>query len=380
MLIDSIDRPGKTLPALTLSGLLLVGLSACGGGDGDGTGIVDTPDTADVQCTINVNELLETGVGRDNIPALIDPKFVSAGHPEADYLLPLDKVIGFLVGDRVLAIPHNILWWHEVLNLNLPEGKFLVTYCPLTGSAIAFDRSAAGGIDFGVSGLLFRNNQVMFDRSSPVTLWPQMMGRGVCGPRTGTVLTRLTVTEMTWRAWLEHHPDTEVISSETGWDRDYTQYPYGDYEDLDSPPFLPQRFDQTRQPKERVMALEGRDGGVLAFPFLELDQLGEVGVVNTSVDGEPFLVVWDRVAESAFAYSRIPDILGGGSDDPLTFRVEDGRIFDNETGSEWDRTGLAVAGELVGSVLPGHPESMIAFWFAWSAFHPTTSKYVWLAD
>ncbi len=374
MLIDSMTRRRMTLPALALSGLLTLGLSACG----DGEGIVDTPGDADLQCTIDINEILETGLGRDNIPALTNPKFVSAGHPEASYLLPLDRVIGFLVGDRALAIPHNILWWHEIVNLDLPEGQFLVTYCPLTGSALAFDRSPAGGIDFGVSGLLFRNNLIMFDRSSPVTLWPQMMGTGVCGPRTGTVLTRLTVTEMTWRAWLEHHPDTEVISSETEWDRDYTRYPYGDYEDLNSPPFFPQQFNRSRQPKERVMGIEGRDGGILALPFLELDRLGTRGVVNTEVDGEPFLVVWDRQAQSAVTFSRVPENPAGASGEPLTFRVETGRIFDNETGSEWTFTGRAVAGELTGSVLPGHPEAMIAFWFAWSAFHPTTD--VWIAD
>jgi len=380
MPIGSTTRARMTLPALTLSGLLTLGLSACGGGDAEGVLILDTADPTDLQCTINLNELLETGVGRDNIPALTNPKFVSAGHAEAAYLLPLDRVIGFLVGDRTLAIPHNILWWHEVLNLNFPEGKFLVTYCPLTGSAIAFDRSAAGGIDFGVSGLLFRNNQVMFDRSSLQTLWPQMMGTGVCGPKTGTVLTRLPVSEMTWEAWLELHPNTEVISSETGWDRDYTQYPYGSYENLDSPPFLPQQFDRSRQPKERVMGIEGRDGGVLALPFLELDRLGRVGVVNTEVDGDPFVVVWDRAAESAFTFSSIAENPGGGSDGPLTFRVEADRIFDNETGSEWNRSGLALAGELSGSVLPGHPESMIVFWFAWSAFHPTAEQQVWIAE
>ncbi len=306
MLIDSMTRPGNTLPSLALSALLLLGLSACGGGDGEGVLILDTADPGDLQCTINLNELLETGVGRDNIPSLTNPKFVSAGHAEAAYLLPRDRVIGFLVGDRTLAIPHNILWWHEVLNLDLPEGKFLVTYCPLTGSAIAFDRSAVAGIEFGVSGLLFRNNLVMFDRSSPESLWPQMMGTGVCGPRKGAALTRLTVTEMTWRAWQDLHPDTEVVSSETGWSRDYTLYPYGDYEELDTPPFLPQQFDRSRQPKERVMGIEGRNGANLALPFLELDRLGTRGVVNTEVDGEPFLVVWDRQAESAATFSRIP--------------------------------------------------------------------------
>jgi len=254
MLIDSMTRRRKTLPALALSGLLILGLSACGGGDGEGGGIVDVPDVGpppeveEPQCTIDVNQLLDGGVGWDGIPALTNPKFVSRAHNEASYLLPLDRVIGFLVGDRALAIPHNILWWHEIVNLNLSEGRFLVTYCPLTGSSMAFDRSPVGGAEFGVSGLLFRNNLTMFDRSDPPTLWPQMMGVGVCGPKKGTVLPRLPVTEMTWEAWQERHPDTKVISSETEWDRNYREYPYGSYEDLDNPPFFAQDYDRSRQP------------------------------------------------------------------------------------------------------------------------------------
>ena len=380
MLIDSMTRRRKTLPALALSGLLILGLSACG----DGEGIVDVPDVLpppeEPQCTIDVNQLLDGGVGWDGIPALTNPKFVSRAHFEASYLLPLDRVIGFLVGDRALAIPHNILWWHEIVNLNLSEGRFLVTYCPLTGSSMAFDRSPVHGLDFGVSGLLFRNNLTMFDRSDPPTLWPQMMGAGVCGPKKGTVLPRLPVTEMTWEAWQERHPDTEVLSSETEWDRNYREYPYGSYEDLDNPPFFAQDYDRSRQPKERVMGIEGRDGGFLALPFLELDRLGTRGVVNAEVDGAPFLVVWDRQDRAAVTFSRIPENAAGVSGERLTFSVETetGRIFDNETGSEWTLTGRAVAGELTGSVLPGHPEAMIAFWFAWSAFHPNTA--VWIAN
>ncbi len=126
------------------------------------------------------------------------------------------------------------------------------------------------------------------------------------------------------------------------------------------------------------MGIEGRDGGVLALPFLELDRLGTRGVVNTEVDGEPFVVLWDRQAQAALTFSRIPENPEGAAGEPLSFRVETGRFFDNETGSEWTFTGQAVAGPLTGSVLPGHPEAMVAFWFAWSAFHPSTD--IWIAD
>ena len=124
------------------------------------------------------------------------------------------------------------------------------------------------------------------------------------------------------------------------------------------------------------MGIEGREG--LALPFLELDRLGTRGVVNTGVDGDPLLVVWDRASQSAVTFSRIPVDPTGASGQALTFRVDTGKILDNDTGSEWTLAGEAVAGELTGSVLPGHPEAMVAFWFAWSAFHPTTD--LWLLD
>ena len=95
---------------------------------------------------------------------------------------------GFLIGDRVLAIPHNILWWHEVMNLNLPEGNFAVTYCPLTGTSMAFDRASIGGAELDVSGILLKNNLVMFDRCDLKTLWPEIMGMGIRGLGKQTIL------------------------------------------------------------------------------------------------------------------------------------------------------------------------------------------------
>ena len=68
----------------------------------------------------------------------------------------------------------------------------------------------------GVSGNLFNNNLVMYDRRdnlSDPTLYPQMMGLGVFGPRTGHGLALLPVVETIWRYWKKLHPDTKVIGS-----------------------------------------------------------------------------------------------------------------------------------------------------------------------
>ena len=97
---------------------------------------------------------LISGAAKDAIPALTDPGLVPVGDPKADYLLGTDRVIGLEIAGEYIAVPHNILWWHEITNFN--EVGLAVTYCPLTGSSMVFDRRAAEGAELGVSGLLFK--------------------------------------------------------------------------------------------------------------------------------------------------------------------------------------------------------------------------------
>ena len=95
-------------------------------------------------------------------------------------------MIGVEVDGEYIAVPHNILWWHEIANFD--ELGLAVTYCPLTGSSIAFHRSGVDGAQFGVSGLLYKNNLVMYDRTAvdgEDSLWPQMLAGGFCGPAEG---------------------------------------------------------------------------------------------------------------------------------------------------------------------------------------------------
>lgn len=358
-------------PQFRHSLVALLALTACGG---DSTDPFDGP-ANDLTCTIDVAQLQDGGVGRDGIPSLSNPTFVAPRNANADYLLPTDRVIGLEFAGETLAIPHNILWWHEIMNLDFGDANIAVTYCPLTGTAMAFDRAAVNGAELGVSGLLFQNNLVMFDRTGVETLFPQIMGEGVCGLRKQTSLTRIAVSEMSWEGWLKRFPQTQVVSGETGWNRDYTRYPYGDYEQTNEPPFLPQSYDTSRQPKERVVGIEGPNGGFLAVPFFELDELGSVGVVNLELDGIPLAVVWDREAQAATAFVRVPTDVVGGAREALTFTIQDGRLVDEETGTEWSLNGRGTVGTLQGAKLEIHPESMVGFWFAWSAFHPTTD--VW---
>ena len=329
------------------------------------TFLTDDPPEPTGTCIVPTDLFADGGVGKDGIPALTNPTLVEADR--AGYLTDDSRVIGLVIDGSAIAVPHNILWWHEIVNFRFSR-SLAVTYCPLTGSSMAFNRLSSGGGEFGVSGLLFQNNLTMYDRTARESLWPQMNRQAACGPRVGTRLEMFPIIEMTWAGWKALHPDTKVISSNTGHQRNYTPdgYPYGSYELPHNPTLLyPIPLDERRLPKERVLGIPDLDGGI-AFPFFALDEAGPVRAVHETVGGEPIVVFWDRERIGAMAYRPFAE------GQALTFEARDDRLIDVETGSEWRLDGLAVAGPLLGAQLEPVAEAYVAFWFAWAAFQPQT--------
>jgi hypothetical protein len=319
-------------------------------------------------CSIPRGEIFNGGPGKDGIPALTNPSTTTADGPGIEYLADRDRVVGVRAGDEVLAVPLNILWWHEIVNVDMDGRRLAITHCPLTGSTLVFDRSAVGGAEFGVSGLLFRNNLMMYDRTTGESLWPQMSRGARCGPRDGTALELHPAAEMSWDAWRTLFPETRVVTSGTGFGRDYRVYPYGDYGELDNPELLfpiPE-LDPRRPPKERVLGIPDGAGG-WALPFGELGRLGSQGAVHL----ESVVVFWDAVGQGAMAY--VP-VLDGAA---LEFTADASGIIDVGTGSSWTVGGRAVTGPLAGRRLDPWPEAYVSFWFAWATFQPETT--IWSA-
>jgi hypothetical protein len=184
----------------------------------------------------------------------------------------------------------------------------------------------------------------------------------------------LPIVETSWAQWKAMHPATTVLTTNTGHARNYGTYPYGDYDQPTNPVLLfpSSPFSNARPIKERVLGIhEGNDAK--AFPFGALADRGRAVAVNDAVGGRPVLVVYLAAGPMARAFDRQ---VGGQT---LTFAVADAdtrTLVDQETGSTWTASGVAVSGPLSGGVLAALPDAYTLFWFAWSVFHPESRLYL----
>ncbi|MFW6075684.1 MAG: DUF3179 domain-containing protein [Chloroflexota bacterium] len=306
------------------------------------------------------------GVEKDGIPSIDSPRFAGPdGWDEMNYD-PDRLVIGVEVGGRWRAYPLQILIWHEIVNETFNGRPLLVTYCPLCGSAIVYEREIDGQVvEFGVSGELYNSDLLMYDRETD-SRWDQINGTCVIGELTGKRLTYYPSETMTWRDWQETYPDSEVLSRDTGYQREYDGEPYNSYFNSDQLWFSVANRDDRLTLKTMVTGVELGDGTFVAYVK---DDVVEQSPVHNEVDGIPLLAVADPTAGDAIRVLR-REVDG----QVLTFEAEGDDLVDGETGSTWSYRGEAVDGDLAGAHL-SDPRALNLFWFAWVAFHPDTELW-----
>ncbi len=322
---------------------------------------------------------IQSVLGRDGIPAIDRPRFQTIEEAES-VMGDLEPVITFKINGEAKAYPLSILTWHEVVNDTVGGEPVIVTFCPLCNSALAFKRTLDGRVfDFGVSGKLRNSDLIMWDRQTQ-TWWQQLTGEAIVGELAGHTLEIIPASIISWADFKEANPDSLVLSRDTGFSRPYGSNPYAGYDRVDRPPFLFDGEEDDRLlPKERVAAFEIGDVSA-AFPFRVLET---EGVVNDPVNGTDVVVFFKSGTVSALDRALIIDSKDVGSTGvfvaqldgkKLTFRLQDGKFVDDQTGSVWNILGEAVEGEMKGKSLTPiiHGNH---FWFAWGAFNPDTLIY-----
>jgi len=176
---------------------------------------------------IELEDLMQGGPKKDSIPAIMEPNFVYAGFDT--FLNEDDLVIGVSRGLEAKAYPVKILNWHGVVNDTIADEPILITWCPLTRTAMVFKRDIKGEVlSFGVSGLVYNSNLVMFDRKY-MALWSQLASTAITGLPAGKKLKDIPSMVTTWKRWKYIYPGTQVLTTYTGYKFDYYYDPYSGY-------------------------------------------------------------------------------------------------------------------------------------------------------
>ncbi len=358
---------------IPLVSLILIFLPGCIPGQSQNLPGFDTnPDKR----SIDLNELIDGGPGKDGIPSIDDPKFISQDEA-AGWLDGREPVISLEINGQARAYPIQILMWHEIANDELGGVPVAVTFCPLCYSAIVFDRRHEGEVlEFGVSGLLRHSDMIMYDRTTE-SLWQQFSGEALVGDLTGDILTIIPSQLISFDQFREAFPEAEVLSRETGHRRNYGQNPYAGYDDIDNSPFLlDKEVPGAIPPMEKVIGVR-TDEQVKGYTY---SLTRSERVIHDTVGGQEIVIFHLDGMASAMDNSTISRSRDDGStgvfspflvDRRLSFEYSDGTLRDLETGSVWNISGKAVSGELEGKQL----EPMVYgdyFAFAWLVFYPET--------
>jgi len=330
--------------------------------------------------SIDLSTLKSGGPPKDGIPSIDDPSFVSV-EAAGDWVAPEEPVILLEHEGTPRAYPLQILTHHEIVNDRIAGTPVAVTFCPLCYSALVFKRTLDGApVEFGVSGLLRNSDLVMYDRKTE-TLWQQLTGTGIVGDLTGQTLEQRPSQIVSFRQFGKAHPDGEVLSRDTGYNRPYSRNPYAGYDDIDNKPFAYDGpTDDRLPPMAKVVAVTIGDT-YKAFPHRTTE---EERVIHDAVADRPLVVFHAPGAVSALDAARIEDSKDVGSTGVFDRRVDgrtlhfsytdDGRFQDEETGSLWTVTGEAIEGPLKGTQLD-RVQHGDYFAFAWLAFRPDAAIY-----
>ena len=217
---------------------------------------------------------------------------------------------------------------------------------------------------FGVSGNLWRDALVMYDRETG-SYWSHVTGKAIKGKYKGTQLKSLPVQHIKWGEWKKIHPNSKVLVKS----RFTTRSIYDRYnrsrERLGIVGTV--NFDRRLDGKDKVLGLIV-DDIPLVFPHKYF-----VGInsVNYSIAGVDLLVVFSKDADAATAFNRQV------GEQLYTFESaespEGHYIRDIETGTLWNGlSGEAIEGKLKGQKLEPFVGTQ-AFWFGWRGFYPRTA-------
>ncbi|WP_435579040.1 DUF3179 domain-containing protein [Gilvibacter sp.] len=313
------------------------------------------------QSEIRLDEVRWGGVKQDGIPPLRNPQMIPA--EQADYLDDNNIVFGISINGDTRAYPKRILAWHEMFTDTVGGVPVAGVYCTLCGTVILYKTQYEGTqYNFGTSGFLYRSNKLMYDQKTQ-SLWNTLWGRPVIGPLVGQdiQLEYLNVVTTTWKQWKQMHPDTQVLSTNTGHRRDYGEgVAYKDYFATDELMFNIPQNDRRLRNKQEILALRDplntEEVVAISSKFLKRNR-----IYSLNYNGENLTIFTDK--SGAHRVYRTQGVSF------KEYNKTDGAI--DSSGNYWTLHEDQLYNEFTGeslALMPAHN----AFWFGFKAAFPNT--------
>lgn len=311
------------------------------------------------ETTIRLDEVRWGGVKQDGIPPLRQPKMITKN--DANYLNDSDIVFGIEVNGDARAYPKRILAWHEMFVDNVGGINVAGVYCTLCGTVILYETEVNGvNHEIGTSGFLYRSNKLMYDKATQ-SLWSTLEGEPVIGPLVGKgiKLPYRSVVTTTWGEWKKRHPATQVLSLDTGFERDYGEgKAYNDYFSTDKLMFtVPNEDTSELKNKDEILSIRHasfpKENIAISSKFLKKNSIYETSIGNIE------LVVLTDKSGAHRVYQTNGLKLVNFQDEISVIDI---------TGKIWNITENKLIAE-DGSILPRFATHN-AFWFGYKAAFP----------
>lgn len=312
------------------------------------------------QSLIRLDEIRWGGVFQDGIPPLRNPEMITAY--KARYLQDSNIVFGIEINGEARAYPKRILAWHEMFTDTIQGVPFAGVYCTLCGTVILY-KTTVNGVQhkMGTSGFLYRSNKLMYDKATQ-SLWSTLEGKPVVGPLVGQNIQMdyLSVVTTTWGEWKKRHPQTTVLSLNTGHKRDYGEgVAYQDYFSNDNLMFNVQRSDDRLKNKQSILAIKlpefPEEKVAISTKFLKKNKIFQftIGTKNLVVftdktGANRVFYAHQTVFKKYVSATQVEDTTG------LIWSVNENQLVAQD-GTTYERVS-----------------SFNAFWFGWQAAYPNT--------
>lgn len=302
---------------------------------------------------VPINQLILSQLPPDRIHSIDAPHFetLSSENLRAD-----ETVYIYRFGDIVKIYPQRIMGVHEIVNDHIDDHHFAVTFCPLTGSAVAWNREINGTVaEFGVSGHLFNENLIPYDRNDS-SFWSQMRLQSIKGNHAGQQLESHTLVLTKGQTVKNSFPNALVLIDTSGHNCDSICGDFKSGRDLGDP-------------NESDIELPGGDlfgivNGEAALLFNYAVFEDPIKIYHTNFRNSKVIVTGSETLQFIVAFidkTGDPNIQFSVIQDELPI------IFKDNKGNRYDMTGLVVSGPSAGNRLSS-PIAYTAHSFAWKLF------------